>query len=103
MVVKNLSLPIGINNMTSMGTYMNTVTGSWFWNLVLIAFYVTLFIILQRISTTAKSAATTGFVVVIIAIFMSILSWISLKALFIAIIAAIFGIVALYLESRTDY
>lgn len=103
MVVENLSLPIGINNMTSMGTYMNTATGDWFWNLILLAFYVTLFLILQRISTTAKSAATTGFVVVIVAMFMSVLGWISLKLLFISIIAAVLGVVVLYLESRTAY
>lgn len=103
MVVENLSLPIGISNMTSMGTYMNTVTGSWFWNLVLIAFYVTLFIMLQRISSSSKAMATTGFAVVIVASFMSFLSWISLKMLFAAIIVAVLGVVALYIESKQAY
>jgi len=101
MPVENISLPQNISSFTDLGSYMNVATGGyWFWTLVLLASYITLFIILQRISTTARAAASTGFIIAIIAIFMYILQWISFRGLFISIIAAVFGIVALYLESK---
>ena len=96
-----IDLPTGIQNMTSMGSYMNTATSGKFWLIVLIAFYVIMFIITQRVSTSARAAGTTGFIVAIIAIFMFIIGYIAWTYMFMAILVGVFGIVALYLEGRS--
>jgi len=77
--------------------YPNTVTGGMFWNLILLAIFIVVYLGLSapKNAKTSNSFAGSGFLTGIIASFMFILGFIEVMPLLISIVVAIASFVLL--------
>jgi hypothetical protein len=75
--------------------YASTVTGGWFWNLILVAIWVVAFGSLSGSTTTERAFATSSFFTGILASFLYVMGGIDALPTVIAIALAIVGFIML--------
>lgn len=96
-----LEYPTNISGMVDLGTYVNSVTNSLAFTLILIAFNIVLFLILKNsVSTPIRAFTTSTFLCSFLCIFMWILGLVNWLIMVAYIIITSFLTAGLYLESR---
>jgi len=75
-------------NITGIATYANTVTGGWFWSLILVAIFMVTFLV-QKNYPTERAFVSSSFLTFLSAIFMFILGLIADQIFVIAFVIMI--------------
>lgn len=85
-------------NITAFAEYPNTVTGGWFWNLIVLAVFFITFSSLKTTSPTLKAFAGATFVTAVPTFFLSIMGLVWFQTVTAMIIMGVFSILALRLR-----
>jgi len=95
----NFSYPTNATKMYQIFQYSNTVTNEWFGAVILIMLFVIIFITLKDYKTN-RAFATASFITAVVAVLFKSFSIITDFTLYLFIIAAGLGLVALLVEEQ---
>lgn len=83
--------------------YSSTVTGGWFWSLILLAIWMVAFGIFSSVITMERAFATTSFFTGILAAFLYVMGGLDMIPTTIAIALAIAGFIMLLFVKPQSY
>lgn len=94
--------PTTMTGIYGLATWVNTVTGGWFWSLILLALFAILFFSFKSYQTS-RAFAGASFITMVVGILMGAIGLIPVKIIILCIILGAFGIVALRTSNSQSY
>lgn len=91
--------PTNLTGLKDLGTYANTVTLGWFWNIILFSLFCTIFFALKSY-TAYRAFATASFITWLISLLLFVIGWIDLSIFILCSVLGGVGLVALKSQNQ---
>ncbi len=97
------SSPGMMNNTVGMFQWINSVTGNWFFPLILIAVFLIMLVkmLFTPSNTTSKSFSAASFVVMILSVFARVMDFVSTGFMTVFIIMTAAGAIWMHIENQS--